>query len=59
MDRHEYLKEFFKIVKEKYCMDFKWQKEGVLFAMKCLREKKSIDEAVELLEEKYRLIKKK
>ena len=56
MDRKEYLKEFFVQVEERFAVDLRFNKNGVKFAFNCLREKLSIEEAVEKLKNTYKLI---
>lgn len=57
MERKEYLKEFFSQVDQKFGMDISKLDKGVKFAFECLRQKLTIDEALDKLEKEYCLIK--
>ena len=56
MDRKEFLNEFFRLADDRFAVNLKKSKEGVLFALACLRNKKTAEEAVQELKDTYNLI---
>ena len=56
MDRKEFLKEFFRLADERFAVNLSKNKEGVLFALACLRKKKTAEEAIQELKDTYNLI---
>ncbi len=56
MDRKEFLKEFFRLTDDRFAVDLSKNKEGILFALDCLRNKKTAEEAVRELKDTYKLI---